>query len=181
MRALLLGPLLALAACNSTKNPITPKGTVILDWDHTKATRATFAKATVGQTTTKEFVVTVRPQGSMPFTIDLHVVLAPVEFVEGGATVHHTAPVEIKATVDGNTGWKLGGKCLEGPNYPMGSLDDAGAMTTPEAMVQGCSIRYDRIEGTIFESSYQLGSQLNIYGNGTVEPFPDEGVEIKPK
>ncbi|MEO8797821.1 MAG: hypothetical protein ABI551_08050, partial [Polyangiaceae bacterium] len=139
-----------------------------------------FAKATVGRTTTKDFVVTVRPQGSIPFTVDLHVVLAPVEFVEGGATVHHTAPVEIKATVDINTGWQLGGKCLDGPNYPMGPVDDAGAMVAPEAMVQECSLSYNRIEGTIFESSYQLGSDLNVHGNGTVEAFPADGVDIKP-
>lgn len=180
MRALLIAAVLALAACNSTKNPITPKGTVLLDWDHTKATRAAFAKATIGSKSTKDFIVTIRPKGSIPFALDLHVVLARVELVEGGVTVHHTAPVEIKATVDSNTGWELGGKCLDGPNYQMGPVDDAGAMVSPEAMVQDCSLSYHRIEGTIFESSYELGSDLNVYGNGTVEAFPADGVDIKP-
>ena len=85
MRALpFFALLLSLAACNSTKNPITPKGTSLFAWDPSKATHEGFSAATIGSKTTKDFTVTVRPQGSIPFTLDLHVVTAPVDFVETG-------------------------------------------------------------------------------------------------
>ena len=182
MRALpFFALLLSLAACNSTKNPITPKGTSLFAWDPSKATHEGFSAATIGSKTTKDFTVTVRPQGSIPFTLDLHVVTAPVDFVETGKSVHHTAPVEITAAVGDNSGWELSGKCGEGPYYQMGPVDDAGLMITPEAMMQSCSIHHHRQEGTIFESDWQLAFTLNVFGDGKVEAFPADGIEIKAK
>src|SRR5690606_15125753 len=50
---------LALTACDVHPNPVTAPGTVLFEWDHTKATQPGFAKARVGAKTSKDFVVTV--------------------------------------------------------------------------------------------------------------------------
>ena len=180
-RALVVASLLSLVGCNATKNPITPKGTELFALSQSKATRAEFVKATVGAKTSKDFVVNVHPDGTVPFTVDVHVVFASVDLVEGGKTTHHTAPIEMRATVGDNTGWDLGGSCEEGPSYQMGPLDDAGVMISPEPLIQDCVVRHHRIEGTVFESSWQLGFHLQAYGDGKLEPFPDDGIEIKAK
>lgn len=168
---------LALAACNSTKNPVTKSGTTLFEWDYTKASRAPFAAATVGTRTSKDFLVDVHVKDTPPFSVLVHADFAPVDFVEDGKPRHHTAPVAIKATVKDNDGWDLSGKCDEGPSYPM-AVDDAGALTAPLAMVQDCLISHHRKTSM---SSWELGFTLNVYGDGTMKPFPPEDVTITPK
>ncbi len=170
-----------LFACNSTHNPVTANGTVIVDWDTSKATRAGFAKATIGPRTAKDFVVEVTQKDTPPFELDLHVDVAPIDFEEGGKTVHQTAAVAVKATVKENTGWDLSGKCDDGPNYQMGPVDDAGAMHSPAAMIQDCPISEHRTAGAVLKSTWAIGFTLNIYGDGTVKAFPADGVKIRPK
>src|SRR4051812_16798864 len=109
---------LGLAAVGCEKStPVTPPGTVLFDWDQPKATRAEFAKATVGARTAKDYTVTVSPQDAPPFKLALHVETAPVDFSEGSKPVHQVSPVALKVTVKDNTGWELSGKCHDGPNY----------------------------------------------------------------
>jgi hypothetical protein len=170
-RALWMLPVVLLA-CNATQNPVTSNGTSLFEWDYTKATRTGFAKATVGARTPKDFVVDVKPKDTPPFQLDVHVDFAPVDFEEGGKVVHHTAPVAIKASVKDNTGWKLTGSCQEGPNYQM----DASL-----AMLQDCNIGEHRIAGTVLKSSWDIGFTLDIYGDGTIKPFPADDVTITPK
>lgn len=167
-----------LVACNATHNPVTSAGTVLLEWDNTLATRADFAKATVGARTTKDFIVNVTPKDTPPIALDLHVEFAPVDFEQGGKMRHHTAAVAIKVTVKDNTGWELSGKC-DDPNYQFGPFDDGGAMQAPSAMIQDCSISEHRIAGTVLKSSWAIGFTLNLYGDGTVKSFPDTDVEIR--
>ena len=180
MSRLALLAVVAFAACNATKNPVTSNGTTLVDWDYTKATRAGFAKATVGARTSKDFVVDSKPEGAPPIQFDVHVELAPVDFEEGGETVHHTAPVAIKISVKDNTGWDLAGKCEEGPNYQFGPVDAKGRMETPAAMREDCDVSEHRHQGTVLERTWQIGFTLNLYGDGNVKPF-GENVTVRPK
>ncbi|MEO7112044.1 MAG: hypothetical protein ABI183_16495 [Polyangiaceae bacterium] len=173
--------LFCFAACDSTDNPVTPKGTVILDWNSTQATRKTFSTATIGAKTSKDFHVVVHPQATPPFLLDLHVELAPVDFLEGEKPVHQTSAVAIKITTGDNLGWQLAAKCEDGPNYQMGGVDDAGVMLSPLGMVQDCTVTEHRIAGTLFKSSWDIGSTFVIYGDGRVTASPEDEVTVTAK
>jgi hypothetical protein len=173
--------LFCFAACDSTDNPVTPGGTVILDWNATQATRKTFSAATIGAKTAKDFNVVVHPQAAPPFRFDLHVDVAPVDFVESGKPVHQTSAVAITITTGDNGGWELAGKCEDGPNYQMGGVDDAGVMQSPLGMVQECIVTEHRIAGTLFKSTWDIGSTFVIYGDGRVTASPDDEVTVTAK
>lgn len=171
---------LALTACDVHPNPVTAPGTVLFEWDHTKATQPGFAKARVGAKTSKDFVVTVAYEDTPRFQIDLHVDFAPVDFEEHGEAVHHTAPIAIRATVKNNDAWDLSGKCFQGPSYQMRELDDAGVVRAPEAMMRRCQLSYHRkIGGLLSSRAWELAFTLRMHGDGTVTAFPDDRVMIE--
>ena len=183
VRAYLLALLpLTGSACNSTHNPVTAPGTVIIDWDNTKATRIGVKTATVGPHTPKDFTVEVhRGDGAPPFSYDLHLELAPVDYEEGGRPAHHTAAVVIKLTVKDNTGWDLSGGCDSGPDYQFGPVDSQGRMEAPLAMIQNCATHEHREGGRVFRSSWAVGTFFQILGDGKVEASPPGDVTITPK
>ncbi|MGZ3477134.1 MAG: hypothetical protein ACXWUG_26460 [Polyangiales bacterium] len=165
-----------LAGCAPAK-PVTPAGTVLFEWDASRATRAAFRGATIGARTTKDFTVTLDEKA--PFVVSLHVEVAPVEFEESGKKITQTAPVSMRATVKSNDAWQLSGKCAEGPNYKMGPVTPSGVMIAPPGMLQDCSISFHRESGVLFKSSWQLGRSLIVSGDGTVKAFPTDGVKIE--
>jgi hypothetical protein len=171
----------AASACDRTQNPVTPSGTVLVDWKSTDATRKTVATATVGAHTSKDYSVTVSYPGAPPFALTAHVETAPVDYVEGTEKVHQLAPVRIAMTVASNSGWDLSGKCLDGPDYEMPSAGKDGGLVTPLGMVESCEITHHRQSGTIVTSTYQLAVTLEVVGDGTVSPFPADGVTVTPR
>lgn len=162
-------------------NPITPPGTVLAEWDSTKSTRPEFAKATIGPRTSKDVKVTATRKDTPPIELAVHVETAPVDYVENGKPIHQEAPVAIKIAIKDNTGWELSGKCLDGPHYQMPRAGAAGELITPLGMVQDCAIKEHRRAGVIFKSLWSVGFSLNFYGDGTIKPFPEEGVTIAPQ
>ncbi len=171
---LLLG--LAFVGCGPN-NPVTPAGTRLFEWDVSKASRTTFRAATIGARTVKDYKITLDKQA--PFVLDLHVEVAPVEFEEGGSKVSQIAPVAIRGKVNANDAWDLSGKCQDGPNYKMGTVDATGKMTTPPGMLQDCNVRFHRSSGVLFKSTYQLGTTLIVSGDGTVTAFPEHDAKIE--
>jgi hypothetical protein len=173
-----LALLLLLASCGKS-NPVTPPGTVLVDWDASKATRAEFAKATIGARAAKDYTFTVSPKDTPPYTLTVHVELADVDYVEAGNPVHQRAPVAIKATIKSNTGWELSGACGDGPNYKMPSIAPDGGFLTPMGMMQECTIREHRLAGMIFTSSWDIGFTIIANGDGEIKGFPDTDVRIE--
>jgi hypothetical protein len=173
--------LLLFVACNATHNPITAPGTVLIDWDNTKATRPGVKTATVGPHIPMNYQVSVAHEGAPDITYDLHLELAPLDYEEGGTHAHHLAAVVIKATVKDNTGWDLSGDCESGPDYQMGAIDTkTGQMDAPLAMIERCMLHEHRVAGRVFKSSWAVGTWLEIYGDGTVKSMSD-GVTITPR
>jgi hypothetical protein len=168
----------ATAACNKTSTPVTATGTVLVEWDHTKASRADFAKATVGPRTAKDYTFTVSPKGAPSFQLAVHVETATVDYKEGTSDIHQLAPVAMKVTVKDNTGWELSGKCHDGPNYQMPSVGPDGGLVTPLGMSQECLISEHRRAGAVFESSWEVGTSVIAEGDGKVKAFPDTDVKI---
>ena len=174
------GPLvlLLLLGCGKS-NPVTANGTVLFEWDTTKSTRFPAATVVGAPRTSKDYTVTVSEPDTPPFALTLHVEIAPVDFTEAGQPVHQVSPVALEATVKSNTGWKLSGKCSDGPNYKMPSIGPDGGTVTAQGMIQDCTVKHDRMAGMIFQSSWQLGFTLNVIGDGKVEAFPDTHVKIE--
>lgn len=160
-------------------NAVTPAGTVLAEWDSTKASRAPFAKATIGARTSKDVKVRAAPKDTPPFELVVHVETASVDFVEDGKDVHQQAPVAIKIAVKDNTGWELSGKCLDGPNYKMPSVGPGGELVTPLGMSQDCQISQHRRAGLIFKSEWHVGFSLIFHGDGTIKAFPAQDVTIE--
>jgi hypothetical protein len=168
---------LLVAGCGKS-NAVTAPGTVLVDWDHTKA-RAEYAKATVGPHTAKNYTVTVSPQDTPPFVLTAHVEFADVDFVDKSGPVHQRGPVAFKVTVRDNTGWDLSGKCDDGPVYQMPFSGPDGGLVTPLGMRQDCTIKERRVTGMIASRSWDIGFTFNVMGDGTITPFPDTDVKIE--
>ncbi len=173
--------LACVVGCNATKNPVTATGTELFSWDNTKSSRPGVVKAVVGAHTTKDYVVMDAREGAPPITVDVHVEVAPIDFEEAGHPVHQTSPVAIRATVKDNTGWELAGKCDDGPNYQMPSVNADGGLDTPLGMRQDCMISEHRTAGTVLKSTWAVGFTLDFYGDGKVVPFPAEGITVTPR
>jgi len=164
-----------LVCCGKT-NPVTPPGTVVVEWDHTKATRADFAKAKVGPHAAKDFKATVSHPDTPPYTVTVHVEEADVDYVEGGQPVHQHAPVVMKITVTDNGGWELSGNCMDGPNYEMPSVGPDGGLVTPMGMQQDCLVKEHRT--TRMGSSWDVGTHFIAKG-GKVGAFPGDDVKVE--
>jgi hypothetical protein len=158
---------------------VTASGTLLVEWDSSKATRTDFAKATVGARTPKDYTVTVSHKDAPPFKLAVHLETAPVDYTEGGKPVHQLAPVAIKVTVKDNTGWDLSAECHEGPNYQMPSVGPDGGLVTPLGMLQDCLVREHREAGILPHRSWAVGFTLNAHGDGTIKAFPAADVKIE--
>jgi hypothetical protein len=177
MRLALLA-LVALVSSCKPANAVTPKGTVVFDWDLTRAGRATVRTAKIGPKTTKDFKVTIVEDDSPPLELDVHIEFAPIEFEEAGSMVSQVSPVAIHGTIANNGGWDIprsGCDVTSGPNYQMGSIGADGKMKSPPGMIQDCNIRYHRVGGVLRQSSWQLGVTLVVNGDGNVKLFPPRG------
>ncbi len=182
VRSILLSTLglagcLALAGCVE-RLPVTPGGTTLFEWDLSRATRSAVRTAKIGPRTAtdKKLVIT---EGDAPFTVDLHLETAEIDFEEAGQKVHQIAPVLLRAKVAANDKWSLSGKCLDGPNYKMPAAGPGGELVTPLGMVQDCSIRHHRNAGLIFKSSYELGLMMQIHADGTITALPPERLRVE--
>lgn len=169
-----------LVACSTTHNPVTAPGTMVLDWDSSKAARAPVKTAVIGARTSKDYVIEVARNGAPPLSYDLHLELAPIDFDEDGQRAHHTTAVVVKLKVKDNAAWEVSGKCDEGPDYQFGPVDAQGHMTAPPAMVQPCYIHEHHIGGRVFKDSWDVGTSLEIFGDGKVEASPREEVSVRP-
>lgn len=158
--------IVSLAGCVD-RLPVTAPGTMLFEWDLTKATRTSVRTATIGARKTYDKKVHVT-EASSPFTVDLHIEAAEIDFEEDGKKVHHVAPVLLRAKLASNAKWEVSGKCGDGPHYKMPSVGAGGALMTPPEMVQECSLRYHLNDGLVFTSTYRLGTLLQIYGDGEV-------------
>ncbi len=157
--------------------PVTSPSVVLFEWELTNASRTAVQTAKIGPRTMLDKKVVVNDSGT--FTVDLHVELAEIDFVEGGKPVHQIAPVLLRAKVRENDRWSLAGKCLDGPHYKMPAVGKDGTVVTPPGMVQECSIGYRRKEGTVFPSSWDLSLLLQIYGDGVIKLTPPDHAKIE--
>jgi hypothetical protein len=169
--------LLFTAACGGS-TPVTPSGTVLFEWELSKASRLDVRKAAVGTRVVRDFKVTFT-QGEAPFVVDVRVEAAPIDYDEEGAKVHQESPVAIKASVKDNPAWELSGSCQDGPHYQMPAAAPDGGLVTPMGMIQSCMVKYHRKAGTIFTSEWDLGTTLSAYGDGSLEAFPADDAKIE--
>lgn len=158
--------------------PVTPPGTTLFEWELASATRSAVRTATIGprKSMDKKLVIT---EGDAPFTVDLHLETAEIDFEEAGQKVRQVAPVLLRAKVSGNDKWSLSGRCLDGPNYQMPAAGPGGELVTPQGMIQDCSIKHHRNEGLLLKSSYQLGVMLQIHADGTITALPPDRVRVE--
>lgn len=155
------------------KLPVTPPGTTLFEWQIANATRESVRTATIGARKSFDKKVVVK-RASSPFTVDVHIETAEIDFEEGGKKVHQVSPVLLRAKVAGNEKWSLSGKCQDGPHYNMPSVGAAGELVTPQGMIQSCLLKYDLNDGVIFKSRYQLGLNMQIFGDGTISALGDQ-------
>jgi len=149
-------------ACNDPSNPITPTGTVVVDWDISKSSRPAVVAAK-GAHTRSDWVATVTTKEAPPFKLDVHVEVAPIDYL-GTEPVHQDTPVVVKISVSDNTGWDLSGKCLDGPNHQMPNVVDGG-LVTPLGMMESCVVKSVRKTRT---TSFDTSVTLEVMGDGTV-------------
>lgn len=174
MRVAALLPVLLLSACNPA-NPVTPTGTVVFDWDLSKAGRASVRTAKIGAKTGKDFKVHLVEKDGVALDLAVHVDFAPIEFEEAASKVSQLAPVAIRGTIARNDGWdvvKSGCDTESGPNYLMGTIGADGKMDAPLGMIQDCRVSYRRVGGFLRQSSWHLGVTVIVNGNGKVDVFP---------
>jgi len=168
MRTTLLLVLLVASTSVACKNKdATPPGTVVLSWDRSRATRATFVTGTPGPTTNKDIKIEADTDFGKP-RLSLHLETADVTFEEGGKSGTYSSAVVVTAKVDDAGDFAITGKC-DGPNYQMPNASG----DTPKAMALDCSL--NMVKG---QSNAILG--LQIYGDGNVIPSLAGGkVELK--
>ncbi|CAN5812754.1 hypothetical protein BH09MYX1_BH09MYX1_35360 [soil metagenome] len=158
---------------------MTAPGTVLVEWDSSKSTRAEVTTATVGAHSSKDYTLTVSNKDAPSFKLGVHVETAPLDYKEGGSDIHQTSPVSIKVTLKENTGWDLSAKCGDGPNYQMPSIGADGGFVTPLGMIQSCNVVERRQAGVVFTSSWDIGFTINVLGDGTIRAFPPDDVKIE--
>jgi hypothetical protein len=174
--ALLSIALLSLSACK--KNPTTPSGSEVLQWEKSKATRVSVVSAKeLEPRVKKDSTLLVHPDLKGPIAIKLHIETAPIEIVEDGKSARHTSPLAVCAVVDANQDWTVEAECNEGPHYQLGLVDGRGTMNLPEAMVLHCGLVIHYVD-MMKNLTYMVS--LQVMGDGTFTPEMVGGtVEVK--
>jgi hypothetical protein len=160
--------ILLLLVVDCTPKDATPVGTTVLDWDTSKASRATVTTAKVGARTKKDVTVKWTPIMGHPVTATLHVESAPIDFVETGKPVSQTSVVAVSMKLTTNDYWKATGKC-SGPDYQMPSIVDGGFVTANGMVVQ-CSVNIEQSgSNEILDLVWTGDGPVNATTSGKVE------------
>ncbi len=105
--------------------------------------------------------------------LDVRFEIAEVAFSDNGKTVKHTAPVAVRVRVRDAADFHIQAKCLDGPNYQLGTVDAKGVTQTPMAMVLQC--QFTLTHGPDWTETFSL----DLLGDGYVKSSFEDGTEIK--
>lgn len=142
----------------------TPVGAVVLEWNPSKSTRATFTRVSIGaRTQTKVRMTLEPPEKGGPAQLSLAIDVAPVDFEEDGKVLHHTSVVSLQATVEKNEDWTLTTEC-RGPDLRL-DIGPDGPRGISEDMVLRCTFELSNSR-TFPPYSRELWMQ----GDGVVKP-----------
>ena len=175
MKTLLISALVtvtALVGCDDTK--ATPKGQTVIEWDKSKASRASVKSAKAsGESKSFKMLVEKKPDKGPSHTasFELDFEARQLEVTDDGTSSKHLVPTKVVVKVAQNARWEVTGDCDDGPHFKMPSVRDKPggdtAVHTPEAMVLMCTLK-------LTGGGNKLLVPLQIYGDGTVNAMGDD-------
>lgn len=179
-RSALLVGLLALSSCGKVKDP-TPKGTVIIDWNHgsavafvpgdlqAKGPRHPLADAKViGEPVKRAYTITVTDPEKKAYVVELTVESAKVSYPIEGKDEERWATLEAHAEVSANDAFHISGYCDDRVATVLGA---PGQITN--TMLE-CHVVAKRPNSMGTVDAITMGAFLQVEGTGKLIPIGDE-------